>query len=264
MYVYCALKQPLSDHLSGQVQHAHAVHQVLDAWDDADDSETERAKAKAAAEAKAKADALIQANKKPKAQRIEEHRMAAMRRRQEEEDLDDSEEEDEASKRARQRELEQEADLKNAADLFGNIGINPNRATAVKPVTLSVAGAADPGATVDLASLSIFNPTSREHFNTLRETLAPLITGYDNTKKAQYPLFMQNFVKDICGELNSEQIKKVASILTTVANEKLKEEKEREKGGKKSKAQKTKTTLNASRTVTKGADTTDYNDGLDE
>ena len=62
----------------------------------------------------------------------------------------------------------------------------------------------------------------------------------------------------------SEQIKKVASGLTTLSNEKMKEEKAAEKGGKKSKAAKTKVSLAATRDVSNKADTTAYEDGLEE
>lgn len=59
-------------------------------------------------------------------------------------------------------------------------------------------------------------------------------------------------------ELSSDQMKKVASALTRLGNEKMKEEKAAEKGGKKSKAAKTKATLVASRPNT--TDTTTYED----
>lgn len=196
--------------------------------------------------------------------------MEQMRRRQEELDLEDSDDdEDPATKLARMREMEKEADLKNAADLFGEIGVNPARAAAVKPVVLKVEGAeaaGAAGATVDLASLKLFSPDTRDEFLALRETLAPLVASANNAKKARYPVFAQEFTKALCKDLSSEQIKKVASGLTALANEKMKEEKAAEKGGKKSKAAKTKTTLNASRGVgDRGADVTAYDDdGLDE
>jgi translation initiation factor 3 subunit J len=79
---------------------------------------------------------------------------------------------------------------------------------------------------------------------------------------------MQEFTKAICKELPSDQIKKIASGLTTLSNEKLKEEKAAEKGGKKTKAQKTKTVLHADRGIGSKsyADTHAYDgdDGMDE
>lgn len=235
------------------------TQQLLDTWEAAEDSEAEREKEKKASEAKAKAEAEAKANKKPKSQRIEEKRMENMKRRQEAEEASSEEEEDEATKRARVLAQQQEADLKHAEDLFGHIGISKNR-SAVKPVT--VQDPTDSANAIDLTTLSIFNPTSREQFANLRTTLAPLLAA--NAKKAQYTLFMQELVKDICKDLPSDQIKKIASALTTLSNEKMKEEKAAEKGGKKTKAAKTKTSLVATRDVSSRADTMAYDDGLEE
>lgn len=77
-------------------------------------------------------------------------------------------------------------------------------------------------------------------------------------------LFLQEFAKQLAKDLPSDQIKKVASGLTALGNEKLKEEKAAEKGGKKSKAQKTKVTLSAGRNVAIAADTNVYDDDFGE
>lgn len=235
--------------------------QVLESWDAAEDSEVEREKAKKVAEAKAKAEAEAKANHKSKAQRIEERRQENLRRRLAEEDEESEEEEDEATRRARLRKTEQDADLAHAADLFGDIGISNKRGQG-KPVTLS--DESDPTKAIDLSSLSIFNPTTKDQFTKLRETLVPLLTA--NSKKAQYTLFLQEFAKQIAKDLPSDQIKKVASGLTTLSNEKMKEEKAAEKGGKKSKAAKTKTSLVTNRSnATPVADTYNtYDDAFGE
>lgn len=229
--------------------------QVVDDWEGAEDSEAEAEKAKKAAEVKAKADAEAAKNKKPKAQRIEEQRMERMRRKMEEEDETSSEEEDEGAKRERLRRTEQEADLKHAEDLFGNIGINKNRSA---PKAVVNTDPNDPSKAVDISSLPLFNPTTKEQFLKLRETLTPILAA--NSKKAQYTLFMQEFTKQIVKELPSEQIKKIASGLATLSNEKMKEEKAAEKGGKKTKAAKSKASLVANRDASHRADTTAYDD----
>jgi len=200
----------------------------------------EREKAKKAAEAQAKADAEALANKKSKAQRIEEKRMATMRR--------EAEGEEESSS-------EQDSDLKHAEDMFGNMGINKNR-SALKAVV--VADPSDPTSTIDLSSLPLFNPNTKDQFLRLRETLIPIFAA--NSKKAQYTMFMQEFTKQIVRDLPSDQIKKIASGLTTLSNEKMKEEKAAEKGGKKTKAAKSKATLVANRDTGFRADTTSYAD----
>ena len=229
--------------------------QVLDSWDAAEDSEVEREKAKKAAEAKARTDAEAAANKKSKAQRIEEKRMANMRQKVEEEEESSSEEEDAATTRARLRQTEQESDLKHAEDMFGNIGINKNRSNTKAVV---VPDPSDPAAAIDLSTLPLFNPSTKDQFLRLRETLTPLLAA--NSKKAQYTLFMQEFTKQIVKDLPSEQVKKIASGLTTLSNEKMKEEKAAERGGKKTKAAKSKATLVANRDASFKADTTSYAD----
>lgn len=226
---------------------------VLESWDAAEDSDVEREKAKKAAEDKAKAELEAAANKKSKAQRIEEKRMATMRRKAAEEEESSSEEEDQAAARARLRQTEQDSDLKHAEDMFGNIGINKDR-SATKAVV--VADPSDPSSAIDLSSLPLFNPNTKDQFLKLRETLTPILAS--NSKKAQYTLFMQEFTKQIVKDLPSDQIKKIASGLTTLSNEKMKEEKAAEKGGKKTKAAKSKATLVANRDTSFKADTTSY------
>jgi len=145
--------------------------------------------------------------------------------------------------------------------LFGNIGISNNRkvTTAANAV---VVDAKDPSATVDLTSLPLFDPKTKLQFEKMRDTLVPVISS--NAKKAQYVIFLQEFTKQLAKDIPSDQIKKIASTLTALSNEKLKEEKAAEKGGKKSKAQKTKTTLVASRNISTGADVNAYDDDFGE
>lgn len=234
---------------------------VLDSWDAAEDSEVEREKAKKAAEAKAKAEAAAKASHKSKSERIEERRQANLRRRQEEDGESSGEEETEAERRARMREQEKQADLANAEDLFGGVGGVPASRGAVRPVT--VQEGEDPASAIELSSLKIFNPNTTAQFGKLRETLVPLLTA--NAKKALYSAFLPEFVKQISKDLTSEQIKKIASSLTAMSNEKMREEKAAEKGGKKTKAAKTKTSLSAGRDITSRADLTAYDDdGLDD
>ena len=235
------------------------ITQVLESWDAAEDSEVEREKAKKAAEAKAKAEAEAKANHKSKSQRIAERREENMRRRMAQDEESSGEEEDEATRRARLRKSEQDADLRHAEDLFGGAGGSVKRTTG-KPIT--VVDDANPSDVIDLSSLKLFDPSTKEQFAKLRETLVPLLAN--NTKKAHYVLFLQEFTKQITKDLPSDQIKKVASGLTTLSNEKMKEEKAAEKGGKKSKAAKTKTSLVASRDVSYKADTAAYDDDFGE
>lgn len=230
---------------------------VLDSWDAAEDSEVEREKAKKAADAKAKAEEEAKKNHKSKSQRIEERRQENMRKRLEDADFDSEDDEDEAKRKARLRREQKESDLKHAEDLFEGIGVP---ATRSNPKAITVADEKQPGNAIDLSAMSLFSPSTKDQFAKLREVLAPLLV--QNARKAQYTLFMQEFAKDIVKELPSDQIKKIASGLTTLSNEKMREEKEAAKGGKKSKAAKTKTTLAGARNLE--TDTTAYDDGLDD
>jgi len=150
---------------------------------------------------------------------------------------------------------EQEADLEHAEDLLGGIGISNQRSAAK---TLISADPNDPASTIDLSTLELFNPTNKASFAKLREVLVPIITA--SSKKAYHTLFMQELIRDLVKDKSSTEIKAIASRLTTISNEKLKEEKLAEKGGKKTKAAKTKTSLVASRDAGTRVDTTMYQD----
>lgn len=233
---------------------------MLESWDAAEDSEVEREKAKVVAEKKATADAEAAANKKSKAQRIAEKQAEKARRLAEESD-ETSSDEDEAARRERLRRTEQESDLKHAEDLFGNIGISNSRKVTTAANAVQV-DSKDPTATVDLTALPLFDPKTKIQFEKLRDTLVPVISS--NSKKAQYVIFLQEFTKQLAKDLPSEQIKKIASTLTALGNEKMKEEKVAEKGGKKSKAARTKVALVASRDTSRAADTNTYEDDYGE
>jgi translation initiation factor 3 subunit J len=228
---------------------------VLDSWDAAEDSEVEREKERKAKEAKEKATAEAAASKKSKAQRIKEHQDARAKALAEESDED--EDETEAERRERLRATEKEADMKHAealfgdGDDFGDIGVSNSRKGQTVGTAVAISND-DPSKTVNIANLPLFNPTTKAQFENLRTTLVPILAA--NGKKAHYSLFLQEFAKQLAAELPSDQIKIVASKLTALSSEKLKAEKAAQKGGKKTKAAKTKTSLVASR-----ANTTDTN-----
>lgn len=179
----------------------------------------------------------------------------AERQRLKEEGDDESEDEDEAEKRARLARAQKEADLKHAEDLFGgDVGSVPSSRKAVIKGSV-VPDPKNPENLIDLSSMPLFDPKTKAQFEQLREVIAPIVSS--NSKKPHYSLFMIEFAKQLCKEMPSEQIKKVASSLTTLSNEKMREEKAQQ-GNKKTKAAKTKTSLAISRpSVT---DTTAYDE----
>jgi len=174
--------------------------------------------------------------------------MAAM------DDEESEESEDEADKRQRLRQVEQEADLKNAEDLLAS-GLGP-KSRGAKAVVIE--NNDKPGETIDLSSIALFKPATKTQFEGLSEVLVPLLRASSN--KPHFSIWAQNFCKQICQDMPSTDIKKAASTLTALSNEKMKEEKAQDKGAKKSKAQKTKSTLGgAGRDMARGAaDTTAY------
>lgn len=194
--------------------------------------------------------------------------MEKMRRRQEEEEEEEEESssEDEAERRERMKRMEKESDMAHAAEMFGGMGVSDAAAkskNAESKLTTIQLDPKNPASAVDLSTLKLFNPQTRDQFVDMRDTIAPLISA--NSKKAQYASFTIEFSKLIAKDLPSDQIKKIASGLTTLSNEKMKEEKASEKSGKKSKAAKSKATLNASRDTMAKADTRSYeDDGLGE
>lgn len=215
----------------------------------------EREKAKKAAEAKAKADAEALANKKSKAQRIEEHREANRRRRAQEGD-ESSDDEDEAAKKERLKLQEKDADLRHAQDLFDSVDLRNNKKAANKATV--IADVNNPGQAIDLATVPLFKPSTKNQFDQLSDALTPLIRASSN--KPHFSLWMPTFAKGICQDMSSTDIKKVASALTALSNERMKEEKAKD-GTKKSKAAKQKTTLSADRSIGRGAaDTQAYGD----
>ncbi|KAI5306779.1 Translation initiation factor 3 subunit J component [Ascosphaera pollenicola] len=242
---------------------------VLEDWEEAEDSEVEREKEKKAAEAKAKADAEAAANKKSKAQRMAEQKEARAKEAAEKAAAEAAEAtEDPAEKRERLRRQQIEADLKHAEDLFGDLDVKTDKSgrTASKPTVIPIGNSSDPTATVDLSELPLFKPTTKAQFETLTQTLVPMLTA--QSKKPQFAIWAPEFCKALVKELSSTDIKKVTSALTAAANEKLKEEKAADRGGKKSKAAKTKTTLNVSGGGRGGVglakDTTAYEEAEDD
>ncbi|KAM0287697.1 hypothetical protein ACHAQH_000227 [Verticillium albo-atrum] len=216
---------------------------VLESWDAAEDSEVEREKAKKAEAAKLATEAEAKANKKSKAQRIKERQEARAAELAAEDESSD--EETEAEKRERLRRTEKDSDMKHAQDLFGDVGTVPAGRKATTAGAAVALDPTDPTRTVNIADLPLFKPTTKTQFENLRNTLVPIISAHH--KKAHYAIFLQEFAKQLAKDLPSDQVKKVASTLTALSNERMKEEKAAQGGGKKTKASKNKTSLVANR-----------------
>lgn len=120
--------------------------------------------------------------------------------------------------------------------------MNRNRGA---PKAIVITDSADPTNSIDLSSMPLFKPTTKDQFARLSDVLIPLITAH--SKKPQYSLWAQEFTRRLVKELPSQEIKKMASVLTTASNEKMREERAADKGNKKTKAAKTKVSLVSNR-----------------
>ncbi|KAJ1860835.1 Translation initiation factor 3 subunit J component [Coemansia sp. RSA 2703] len=133
-------------------------------------------------------------------------------------DESEEEEDDEASKRLRDRRLQQEADLKNAEDLFAGLTIKDTDMNNV---------------------LATINPKTQAEFDEFRKALVDRITKAQNSRL--YNQFLEKLIRDLVDPLKDLDVRKIASGLTTLANEKQRAAREASKPKKKNK----KATLSA-------------------
>lgn len=146
-----------------------------------------------------------------------------------------------AERRARLRQIEVEADMKNTVDLFGGVSVSD-----------------EPSIPGD-DSVITMQPRTRAQFDTYAEKLADVVSKHEISPHFAY--FVETFARKLVGPLKDVDVRKVASALTAIANEKQRLEKEKEKGGKKGKG-KAKPTL-ASKSVGR-LDTSAYEESLDD
>jgi len=155
-------------------------------------------------------------------------------------DSDDVLDPREKARRAKEKELN--ADLSNAADLLG---------------------AAALGGTDDkeLDKLVSANPRTKEDFEALSTRIVEYIIKRHQNKPL-YAAFVEHHVKELAMPLKDVEVRKVASGLTTLANEKQKEQRDKAGGKKKAKTA-AKPTLGVAKAGSK-LDTTAYTESLDD
>ena len=86
----------------------------------------------------------------------------------------------------------------------------------------------------DLESLLSFEPRTKEDFQQLSSRIIELVLNRHESKPL-YPSFVEHHVKALAQPLKDVEVRKAASGLTTLANEKQKEQREKASGKKKSK-----------------------------
>jgi translation initiation factor 3 subunit J len=115
------------------------------------------------------------------------------------------------------RKLQEEADLDNAKDVFAG-----TTSTLQKGETLS---------------LDTFQPKTATDFDDYANALGEKFKTFQNHK--QYPAFVKLLVKNAIAALDVEDLKAVSATVTVASNEKIKQEREAEKGKKKVSTKKT-------------------------
>lgn len=148
---------------------------------------------------------------------------------------------DPREKARRDKERELNADLNNAADLLGAAALG---GTSSK----------------ELDSLISAQPRTKEDFIDLANKITQFIVKR-HMDKPLYPAFVEHFVRELAMPLKDVEVRKAASGLTTLANEKQREQ--RDKSGGKKKKGSAKPALGAAKVGGK-LDTGVYDEALDD
>jgi len=120
---------------------------------------------------------------------------------------------DEAEQKRRDKQRELDTDLSNATSLL--------------------AGSSIKGKSEVIEGISRLNPKTKEEFQLLSDRLIELIRRHHD--KPLYAMFVEMHVKALAAPLRDVDVRKAASGLTTLANEKQREQREKGSGKKKAK-----------------------------
>ncbi|RXW15047.1 hypothetical protein EST38_g10805 [Candolleomyces aberdarensis] len=148
---------------------------------------------------------------------------------------------DPRAKALKDKERELNSDLSNAAELFGAAGLGGSK-------------------NAELDALISAQPRTKEDFQKLSSQIFEYIIKRHQSKPL-YASFVEQLARDISQPLKDVEVRKVASNLTTLSNEKQKEQKDKASGKKKKVA---KPILGGSKVSGKGHDTNMYDEALDD
>lgn len=137
---------------------------------------------------------------------------------------------DPAIKKRIERERELEADLKNASDLLGNTKIGISLLTIGLIVKTDVSKLI--GSATALGDILKANPKTKDEFIKLSNDIIEVVVKRLQNKPL-YATFVEHHAKELARPLKDVDVRKVASGLTALSNEKQRELKE---AGKKKKA----------------------------
>ncbi|KAI0687743.1 eukaryotic translation initiation factor 3 subunit J [Cytidiella melzeri] len=201
-------------------------------WEASSDEEEEKPKTTSAAAAPKKKGTL----KQKLAEKAAAAALAA-----DDDDYDEDVVLDPREKARRDKERELNADLNNAADLLGAAALG---GTSSK----------------ELDSLISAQPRTKDDFVSLSNDIITYIIKRHQDKPL-YATFVEHFIRELAMPLRDVEVRKAASTLTTLANEKQKEQRDKASGKKKKGA--TKPGLGAAKLAGK-LDTSAYEESLDD
>lgn len=150
---------------------------------------------------------------------------------------------DPRAKALRDKQKEVESDMKNAADLFGTDSAGKslslsfrhyflNKSVLILHMSVKFLLLDHVGAQVDIKSILNANPKTKEEFIVLSRQIFDLVVK-KHQDKPLYAAFVDAHVKEIANPLRDVDVRKAASVLTTLANEKQKEARDKTSGKKK-------------------------------
>ncbi|KAI8393417.1 eukaryotic translation initiation factor 3 subunit J [Radiomyces spectabilis] len=179
---------------------------VKDSWEDSDEEEKKPA-------------APVVKKKVPLAQKIAEKKAAEEAKRKELEEkkaamakaLEEETEEDAFERKQRLRNLELEADLNSATDLFAGVAVNDDKQKPIEE----------------------WKPKTRVEFEAYHKRLAEIIVAH--SKSMNYANFVDQLARDLCAPMKDMDVRKVSSSLSAMANDKQRQAKEAQKSKKKGK-----------------------------
>ncbi|KXN86063.1 Eukaryotic translation initiation factor 3 subunit J, partial [Leucoagaricus sp. SymC.cos] len=150
---------------------------------------------------------------------------------------------DPREKARRDKERQMQSDLNNAADLFGAAALGGTSSN-------------------ELDLLISFQPRTKEDFQQLSAKIIEFVIKRHQNKPL-YHFFVEHHVRELAAPLKDVEVRKAASGLTTLANEKQKEQREKATGGKKKAKGTAKPGLAPAKLANK-FDTTMYDEALDD
>lgn len=139
---------------------------------------------------------------------------------------------DEETRKEMLRKAELVADLNNAADLFGGLGVANDKledALIAHPKDLRGGASKKPAFNKDtpLEEHPLFQPVNKAEFEKLRKTLAPILTGLAEDSLMNYSSSLAvDLVRDLVQPLSVETVRKVISTLNVIQKDKERQERQ--------------------------------------